>query len=52
MLAHSCGLSNAREFRREHLRIVQKPGSSLSLSELYPEIRVTALAQESLKRQA
>ena len=52
VLAHSCGLSNAREFRREHLRIVQKPGYSLSLSELYPEIRLAALAQESLKRQA
>jgi glutamate synthase domain-containing protein 2 len=52
VLAHSCGLSNAREFRREHLRVVQKPGYSLALSELYPEVHVTALAQESLKRQA
>jgi len=52
VLAHSCGLSNAREFRREHLRIVQKPGFSLSLSELYPEMKVTRLAQESLKRPA
>ena len=24
-LAHSCGLRNAREFKREHVRIVQKP---------------------------
>lgn len=52
VLAQSCGLSNAREFRREHLRIVQKPGFSLTLNELYPEIRVTTLAQESRKRQA
>ena len=52
VLAHSCGLSNAREFRREHLRVVQKPGYSVALSELYPEIHVTSLAQESLKRQA
>ncbi|MBI1422803.1 MAG: FMN-binding glutamate synthase family protein [Gammaproteobacteria bacterium] len=51
-LAHSCGLSNAREFQREHLRIVQKPGYSMPLSELYPEIRITSLIQESLKRQA
>lgn len=52
LLAHSCGLSNAREFRREHVRIVQKPGYSIALNELYPEIHVTALARESLKRQA
>ena len=36
VLAHSCGLSNAREFGREHLRIVQKPGYSLPLNEIYP----------------
>ncbi len=35
-LAHSCGLRNAKEFKREHVRIVQKPGYSVSLSELYP----------------
>ncbi|MFO8023866.1 FMN-binding glutamate synthase family protein [Thiohalophilus sp.] len=36
VLAHSCGLSNAREFRREHIRIVQTPGKSLPLNVLYP----------------
>jgi len=36
VLAHSCGLPNAREFRREHIRIVQKAGNSTSLDELYP----------------
>lgn len=35
-IAHSCGLSNAREFRREHVRIVQTAGKSILLSELYP----------------
>lgn len=35
-LAHSCGLRNAREFKREHIRIVQKPGYSVALDQLYP----------------
>ena len=35
-LAHSCGLAHAREFRREHVRIVQRPGHSVPLSELHP----------------
>lgn len=36
MIAHSCGLRHARELRREHVRIVQGPGRSVLLSELYP----------------
>ncbi len=36
VLAHSCGLSNAREFRREHIRVVQSPGKSQPLNVLYP----------------
>ena len=35
-LAHSCGLGNAREFRREHIRIVQSPGVSWPLDVIYP----------------
>ena len=35
-LAHSCGLAHARQFRREHARIVQGPGRSVPLDELYP----------------
>lgn len=35
-LAHSCGLSNARAFTREHVRIVQNAGKSLPLQILYP----------------
>ena len=34
VLAHACGLANARAFRREHVRIVQAPGHSLPLDEL------------------
>ena len=36
MLAHSCGLKHACEFRREHVRMVQSAGKSLPLHELYP----------------
>ena len=35
-LAHSCGLSNPREFRRHHARVVQSAGRSICLDELYP----------------
>ena len=35
-IAHSCGLGNAREFKREHIRLVQSPGVSLPLDEIYP----------------
>ncbi|MDP3871460.1 MAG: FMN-binding glutamate synthase family protein [Pseudomonadota bacterium] len=36
MIAHSCGLRHAREFRREHTRIVQPNGQSTALNMLYP----------------
>jgi glutamate synthase domain-containing protein 2 len=36
MIAHSCGLHHAREFRREHVRIVQADGRSIALNMLYP----------------
>jgi len=36
VIAHSCGLSCAHDFNRNHVRIVQKPGKSISLNELYP----------------
>jgi len=36
MIAHSCGLKHAREFRREHVRIVQASGQSVALNVLYP----------------
>ncbi|MBI3560260.1 MAG: FMN-binding glutamate synthase family protein [Gammaproteobacteria bacterium] len=52
VIAHSCGLSNAREFRREHIRIVQRPGASLSLDELYPEKKPPANSVATFKRPA
>jgi len=36
LLAHSCGLSHAREFRREHIRMVQMPGRSFPMDIIYP----------------
>lgn len=36
MIAHSCGLRHAREFRREHVRIVQSAGRSVALNMLNP----------------
>jgi glutamate synthase domain-containing protein 2 len=36
VIAHSCGLHNAREFTRQHARIVQHAGLSLPLTEIYP----------------
>jgi len=37
VIGHSCGIKSAREFTRDHARIVQSNGCSKSLSELYPE---------------
>ena len=36
VLAHSCGLGNAREFKREHVRIVQSPGVSFPVDVTHP----------------
>jgi hypothetical protein len=36
MIAHACGLRHAREFTREHVRIVQTADRSEALITLYP----------------
>ena len=36
MIAYSCGLHHARQFRREHVRIVETAGKSVALNVLYP----------------
>lgn len=36
MIAHSCGLHHARQFKREHVRIVETAGKSVALNILYP----------------
>jgi glutamate synthase domain-containing protein 2 len=40
LLAHSCGLSHARQFRREHIRMVQMPGRSFPMDVTYPYPKV------------
>ncbi|MEJ2345045.1 MAG: FMN-binding glutamate synthase family protein [Gammaproteobacteria bacterium] len=35
-LAHACGLPHARQFRRQHARIIQSTGHSLPLDQLFP----------------
>ncbi len=42
MIAHSCGLRHAREFGREHVRIVQPAGQSIALERLHPYPATTA----------
>lgn len=36
MIAHSCGCRNARELRREHVRIVESANRSIACNVLYP----------------
>ncbi len=36
LIAHSCGLAHAREFRRKHIRMVQMPGRSFPMDITYP----------------
>ena len=36
MIAHSCGCRQARELRREHVRIVQGTGQSVAMNMLHP----------------
>ncbi|MBE8189366.1 MAG: FMN-binding glutamate synthase family protein [Candidatus Thioglobus sp.] len=36
IIAHSCGVKEARELSRDHVRIVQNNGRSIPMSELYP----------------
>lgn len=38
-LAHSCGLGNAREFKREHVRLVKSPGVSSPLNIIHPDVK-------------
>ncbi|NIA27254.1 MAG: FMN-binding glutamate synthase family protein, partial [Desulfobulbaceae bacterium] len=39
VIAHSCGVSEPRQLRRYHCRIVQADGRSTPLNELYPDVR-------------
>ena len=39
VIAHSCGVHEPRELRRFHARIVQEGGHSVSLEDLYPDVK-------------
>lgn len=39
LIAHSCGVTNARDLAREHIRIVKEDGLSVALDELYQNHR-------------
>ncbi|MEZ5562369.1 MAG: FMN-binding glutamate synthase family protein [Gammaproteobacteria bacterium] len=36
VIAHSCGVAEARQLQRQHCRIVQSDGRSVPISEIYP----------------
>ena len=38
LLAHSCGVPNARRLKRYHVRIVQSSGRSVPMDELFPSV--------------
>ena len=39
VIAHSCGVPNARHLQRRHARVVQSPRSSISLTDYYRKSR-------------
>lgn len=39
IIAHSCGVSEARELRRNHVRLVQHNGHSIRMDQILPEMR-------------
>jgi len=41
VIAHSCGVSEPRQLRRSHCRLVQANGRSVPLDELYPEADIS-----------
>jgi len=50
MIAHSCGVEHPRLLRREHCRIVQQNGHSISLKTLYPYPEAKAVPSEFARK--
>ena len=44
-ISHSCGVSEPRELRREHCRIVQANGRSIALDQLFPNPTIEPMTQ-------
>ncbi|GFE64916.1 FMN-binding glutamate synthase family protein [Litoreibacter roseus] len=42
LIAHSVGVAEPRQLRREHVRIVQDDGRSVAMDELYPDTQATS----------
>ncbi len=51
-IAHSCGLAHAREFRREHARLVKSSGVSIPLNYVYPYPDQAYMLEELKKKKA
>ena len=49
VLAHACGVSAPRQLKREHARIVQANGKSVSMIELHPEPVSNSLKKKTLE---
>ncbi len=47
VIAHSCGVSEPRQLRRKHIRIVQDDGRSVPMDKLYPRPGVLPQYQET-----
>jgi glutamate synthase domain-containing protein 2 len=50
MIAHSCGCRQARELRREHVRIVQNAGQSVALNVLHPYPEAGSKRERALQK--
>ena len=48
MIAHSCGVRQARELMRRHVRLVQPTGGTIALDVLYPHPTAAGAARPSL----
>ena len=42
VIAHSCGVAEPRQLKRYHARVVTESGRSLSLADIYPEVKTAA----------
>lgn len=49
ILAHSCGVSEPRNLKRKHARIVQANGKSVSMVDIYPEPVAQSIKTKTLK---
>jgi glutamate synthase domain-containing protein 2 len=46
VIAHSCGVAEPRQLKRYHARVVTESGRSLSLAEIYPDIKTPSLKSD------